>query len=441
MPSIVPRARRLLSFSGQVGSNLKVKALSEVGVKGGRLLLVVAAARIWGPERFGVYAFAAAFAGIVMTAADFGLQLHLARSIAQGGGRAALASAVRAKAWLSLATTAALAVACLLYPRPEVRAVLLAAGGMLLAQSWCEFWNHYFRGRQRLRDEALLNLVYVLGGSAVGCLALLRGADVLTLYLVLLGAALVGNGVGIARVGALLRGSPAPPTPDAATPARLSAWTALKGAFPIGLAILLSTIFFRIDMVLLERIRGDAATGAYGAAYRLLESTLFLPALLLAALFPAFAEASRAPKEDLARLLHAGLRWMFLLGTGLAAAIVVAAPLGLRILYGEAYAESVVLLRLLAPTLCFIFPNYVLTHFLVATGEQKRNTWIMALGIPVNISMNLAVIPEYGARGAAVATMVTEVILLAATWIAAERRLARQPVGFTPHGSSRAETG
>jgi Na+-driven multidrug efflux pump len=83
------------------------------------------------------------------------------------------------------------------------------------------------------------------------------------------------------------------------------------------------------------------------------------------------------------------------------------------------------LLQLLAPALCFIFPNYVLMHFLVAAGRQKTNAWLAALGVPVCIALNLVLIPTLAARGAATATVATEVVLFAAALLVTEATLAR----------------
>jgi O-antigen/teichoic acid export membrane protein len=146
-----------------------------------------------------VFAFAGSFATIVVATADFGLQLQLARAIAQGGGRRSLRAVVTAKLFLSALTLFGLIAASLFYPRPGMTAVLFAAGALVLVQSWCDLWNHYFRGRQLLRDEAKLNSIYLGGGVLVGGLALGLGAGVLGLYLVLLAAALVGNVLGARR--------------------------------------------------------------------------------------------------------------------------------------------------------------------------------------------------------------------------------------------------
>lgn len=428
------------SGAASLSQNVKVKAFSEVAVRGSRLVLLIVAARVWGPERFGVFSYAEAAAAIVATGADFGLQLHLARSIAQGGGRAALAAAVRAKVILSALCLVVLAGLSLSSPRAEIRGILLLAGCVLLAHTWCDFWNHYFRGRQSLRDEAIVNLTYVVGGSAVAGLAVLWGVQVAAFYFVLLVAALGGNVLAwrrvrarlaelddVAAAGESLREAGAPPSLRGDPSDRAAAARALRDAFPIGLATLFSTIYFRIDMVLLQWLRGDAETGSYGAAYRLFEGALVLPALLLAALFPAFAERSLGSRDDLTRTFRTAVTGMAALGLFAALVVALAGPPLVHLFYGADYAESAALLRWLAPTLCFLFPNYVLAHFLVATGEQRMNAWMAAFGVPANVALNLALVPTHGAFGAVVATLVTEVALFAWGWTTARRRIARQP--------------
>jgi O-antigen/teichoic acid export membrane protein len=415
-------------------SNLWVKAVSEVAVRGAQLALLVAAARTWGPEGFGVFAFAGSLATIVIAAADFGLQLHLAREIAQGGGRRSLRAAVRAKLGLSAVTLVALLAASALYPRPGVREVLFVAGAVVLAQSWCDLWNHYFRGRQSLREEAKLNSRYLIGGAAAAGVALSLGVGVLGVYLVLLASALFGNLLGWRRVRALAASDPADVAPlarDGGGGGRAhTAWDALGSAMPIGVATILGTIYFRSDIVLLQWLRGDAATGAYGAAYRLFEGTFVLPALVLAALFPALAEGMVAQGAAVGRLVRRAAGWMSLLGLVVAALLAFAVAPLLEALYGADYAESAVLLRLLAPALCFLFPNYVLMHFLVAAGRQRANAWLAGLGVPVCLGLNFALIPPLGARGAAWATVATEVVLFVAALVVAERTIAeRRAIG------------
>lgn len=403
-----------------IASNLSVKAVSDIASKAIRFLLVIVAARMLGPVGFGLYTFAFAFASILSVASDFGLHLLLAREVARGEARPAkiLGLVLRGKIYLSLVSGAVLLIVALLYPRPaEVRLLLILTGAWLLAQSWCEFWNHYFRGRQSLRAEAILNFLNAGLSTLLGIALLLLGQGVRALMAALLASALLTN---LVAIGMLRRRRELPER----QPARI-AWGVVRSAAPIGIALLLSTLYFRIDMVFLEQMRGEAEVGTYGAAYRLIESLMFLPALFLAALYPALAAVSRSGVTELKRLYHAGLRWMFLLSGGVVLAIWLLASPGLRILFGARYEGAIPILRLLAPSLLFIFPNYVVLHLLVAARAQKWNVLIAGLGVIVNVGLNFPAVRQYGASGAAVVTLLTEAAMFACGLFAVRRRLAR----------------
>ncbi len=204
-----------------------------------------------------------------------------------------------------------------------------------------------------------------------------------------------------------------------------AAGAAIREAAPIGVAILLSILYFRIDTIFLERMKGDAAVGAYGAAYKILESFMFLPAIFLAALYPAFAETTRTSVERMKRVYRNTLRWMLLMGGAIVAGTLIFASLGLRILYGKAYAEAAPVLRILSPALLFIFVNYALTHYLVALRGQKWNAIFAGICVLVNVLLNFLLIPRWGGAGAAAATVATEAALFVLCFFAVRRRMAR----------------
>ncbi len=410
--------RESFTLNQTIERNLRLKSLSEIGVKGARFLLVVLAARLLGPEDFGLYVLAFSFGSILSAASDFGLHLRLSREVAAGQQppRRLLGETALAKLLLTCVLVPATLIAAASYPRtPDVQALLFLGGIQLLAQSWSDFWNHLFRGLHSLREESVLNLLHVGGATLIGAALLFSGQGVGALLFALLLVSLAANGVA----WAVLWWRDLTPRR-----ARLpEALEALKDAAPIGLAILLSTIFFRIDMVFLERMRGDSEVGSYGAAYRLLEGLLFLPAMLLAALFPAMADAARRDAREFGRLIRVGLRWTFLVAVSLVAVLQIAGPWLLTLLYGPSYADAGPLLRALSPTLLFIFPNYILAHALVAARASRWNLALAGVGVVVNVGLNFPAISRFGAIGAAAATGLTEVALFALGAYAVKRRL------------------
>ena len=61
--------------------------------------------------------------------------------------------------------------------------------------------------------------------------------------------------------------------------------------------------------------------------------------------------------------------------------------------------------------------NFLLSNVLITSGREKINTWNLIIATIINILLNLALIPEYGAEGAAWATVFCEgVLVMAMSW-------------------------
>ncbi|MBK8232772.1 MAG: flippase [Candidatus Eisenbacteria bacterium] len=398
--------RERFRLSGATADNLRVKAISELLVKAGRFLLFVLAARLLGADAFGRYAFAFTLGNILANGSDFGLQMYLSRRVAQEpeSRAAVLRQSIRAKGLLTLLMLLLLLAATFLYPRPEEdRALVFAMGAASLAQSWTELWNYMFRGLQSLREEAMLNLVHSGLALVIGVALLAAGAGPLGLALALFVAAGITSIVAVVR----LRRRGLLTTPALSLPIT----PALREAAPIGIAILISILYFRIDVLFLERMCDDAEVGRYGAAYRLLESLLFLPAIFLAAVYPAFAEKARTDRAEMRRLHQVTLRWMVVLSLAVVTGLLLFTTFGLRLLFGPGYEGSLPILRVLAPSLIFIYVNYGLTHFMVALHAQKWNAIFALACLLLNCGLNYLWIPRWAGVGAAAATVATEGLL------------------------------
>lgn len=407
-----------LGFDRRILSNIGVKALSETAVKAGRFLLILVAARTLDADGFGLYMFAFAFGSIFANASDFGLQMVLSREVARRHfpRNEVLGQIVRSKLALNLLVAIVLTVTILAYPRSaDVKSLLLLAGAAALLQSWTELWNYFFRGIQVLKHEAWLNFVHMAIGTGLGIAVLLRGGGPGGLFVSLIIAAVVANALAILVLRSRRELVPAQ--------RRAAIGPALRQAAPIGVAILLSILYFRIDVIFLERLRTDAEVGDYSAAYKVLESLLFVPSIFLAALYPAFAELASGGGRDLHRLYRSSLRWLGGLSLAFTVALVVGAPWILELLYGDSFASTVGVLRLLAPSLVFVFLNFGLTHFLVALGGQKWNAVFAGVCLAINAGTNALVIPTYGAAGAAATTVLTEAILFVLCYVAVRRRM------------------
>ncbi|MEO0562187.1 MAG: flippase, partial [Chloroflexota bacterium] len=184
-------------------------------------------------------------------------------------------------------------------------------------------------------------------------------------------------------------------------------------SYPLMLNHFLATIFFQIDVVILEALRGAAIVGKYSVGYRWLLALNVIPAFFTMALFP---RLSQQAKDD-----RAGMRRGYALSLKLLAAVVFPAavlltfwarPLTL-LLGGQAFLpEGAIALQIMVWSMPLGWMNSLTQYVLIALDRQRQLTWAFAVGVTFNIVTNLIFIPMYGFRAAAVTTIFSEAILM-----------------------------
>ena len=388
--------------------NMAAKAASVPLEKACRLVLFAVAARTLGEAAFGRFQFADTVAALLLLATDLGLGIWTTRALARRQARAA--TIVGTGLWVrSLAAVPYLALvagAALLVGGGETRGALVLLGIAALAGAYVEYCGAVFRGYERLRDEARLNVARAALVAVAGLAALWWRRTVVALAAgVMVGAiAAAVAGLTVIRRGYRL------PTPFHGGPFdRRLARAAIREALPLWLAGLMSLVYFKGDAVLLRVFAGDAAVGSYSAAYKIFEATMILPSIILAASFPALV---RAQRDDPAR----GRRSEWGLGLGLlslggivGAAVYLSSDLVIGWVFGPAFLNAVPALRLLCLAVPILFLNYGLTHFLIARSLERYNLLFTILLVILNLGTNVVLMPRWGGRGAAFTTVITEV--------------------------------
>lgn len=199
----------------------------------------------------------------------------------------------------------------------------------------------------------------------------------------------------------------------------------LKLAWPIGLAAVFVTAYYRIDGVLLFHYRGATANAYYGAAYRVIDTLQILPVTISGVLLPFLAGAERAA-GSVARASRAfELAVTFLLAVALPVVVfgIILAPELVALVYGGAYHPSVMLLQILLPAFIPICLGYLLISQLILHGVLRGYIAISFAGAVVNIVANVIGIPRWGAPMAAWSTLGTELVVMTAIAAVVQVRL------------------
>jgi O-antigen/teichoic acid export membrane protein len=423
------------------------KAFADLAGKGSLFVITVAAARRLSPEAFGVFALGSTLGWLVAVATDFGIQLHLARAVARRPADAALLlrTWLRVRLWTAAVAIAAVAIVALAppwratYGAPVVVFALLYAGSSLI-----EFLHYFYRGLSRSDLESTL-ILWQRGGTLVcGLLALAWTPDVTVLAIAMLlpvaGTLAVSLRIAMRLSGQVGRVLPPPRNASAdrrslgeggsdpagqAGPQDPPYRTFLRDVFPIGAGIVLSALYFRIDVFLVQVWSGTESVALYNAVFRLVEALRLFPAAVLAVTLPSLVRA-----RDVRALLRVSVP-ATVAAAAASGVLWFAAGWMIPLFYGAHYAAAVPAFRILLLSFPLLSLNYALTHQLIGWDGQRTYAALCGLALAVNVALNARLIPLWSIAGAAWATLGTEAFMTlgcgVAIWV--------QGTGFRVPGS------
>jgi O-antigen/teichoic acid export membrane protein len=209
-------------------------------------------------------------------------------------------------------------------------------------------------------------------------------------------------------------------------PALLRQWF-WKG-LPFALTFVLTVLYFRIDQPLIFTIRGETEASWYAAAYKPIESLLFVPITFLSIVFPVLSVYHRDRPGDMLDAVRRFYKGLLLMGWPISVGIFVLAGPLTPLLLGPAFGPSEPGLRILSIALGIAFVNNAFIGALNASDRQLSFTWAAGWSLVANVALNLTLIPLFGYIGASWATVATELTLGLAGWILTARYVGRLPV-------------
>ncbi len=183
----------------------------------------------------------------------------------------------------------------------------------------------------------------------------------------------------------------------------------LKKSIPYALLILLMALYTRVDGIMLERMRGSYENGIYAASFRLLDMVNQFGYLFGVLLLPMFSVmlGRKEKVSDLTRLSF-NLLFTVLLGVSLVAYFNAGNIMGALYLVDD--PSLIPVFKLLIASSVGFGTTFVFGTLLTAAGELRLLNTIALSGFVLNIIMNFILIPGYGAEGAAVATLLTQLL-------------------------------
>ena len=189
----------------------------------------------------------------------------------------------------------------------------------------------------------------------------------------------------------------------------------LRVGVVLGAAGILVTLYVRIDQILVFEFAGSRQAGLYGAAYRVLDQAQFVPGSVMATLFPLIASAYPVDLARVRHLLQVSAEYLAMGSFGALAFIIATAREVMVLLFGQAFAPAAPALPVLMGAFVSISFGYLAGNMVVILNLQRRYLAYAALGVVLNVVLNVLLIPPYGFQAAAWITLLTEVFVMSLT--------------------------
>ncbi|HEX6459537.1 MAG TPA: flippase [Thermoleophilaceae bacterium] len=177
---------------------------------------------------------------------------------------------------------------------------------------------------------------------------------------------------------------------------------------PVGIAAMLTFAYGRIDQVLVFNIAGSDSAGVYGAMYRILTTSAFVPIAVMTTLFPILSQVDRARMRT---LVQKAAEYLAMASLPIFAFVLVAAGPLVRLLFGPEFVHGQNALRVLMGAFVAIGFGYVAGTMILVLRLQRMFVIYAVAALVVNVALNLIFIPHYGFMAAAWATLATELLV------------------------------
>ncbi len=386
------------------------------------LAILTLLSRYLGPDEFGQYQLVIAFL-VLLNLSDLGISTIVARrlSVGERDDEQVMGNVLAMRAVLSLFSMALAIIVALVadYSMAERRAIAVASLSFPL-MLFSSTYSAIFIARLRMEYAALGGVAQSLTSLALMFAVAASGGGLIRMLIAYDAGFLVNSAVCLYFARKFVRPS------LRLDPALVGG--ILRQAAPLGLAVVVIAAYGRIDIVLLRALTDRESVGYYSFAYRAVDLAAPLSLMFIGSVFPLLSSHHAASERaEFRQLYQRSQDVLTIIGISLLTLMILFARPIVAVVGGEEYAPAVTSLRILSMAFGLIWLSNLVDYSLIAVGKQGVLLWIAFIGLAVNLSSNAILIPMYGREGAATATVLTELAVLAPAIVILSRYIGHMP--------------
>ncbi len=184
----------------------------------------------------------------------------------------------------------------------------------------------------------------------------------------------------------------------------------LSQSWPLIISGIVIIIYLKVDILMLGEMIGDRAVGEYSAAVKVSELWYFVPTSIVKSFFPSVVKAKDTSETLYYDRLQKLFNLMAVIGYAVAIPMTFISTPTIALLFGQEYviAGSVLSVHIWAGL--FVTLGVARDPWLMSEGLTKFSAATTTCGAIANIILNFLLIPQYGIMGAAIATVIAQLV-------------------------------
>lgn len=183
-------------------------------------------------------------------------------------------------------------------------------------------------------------------------------------------------------------------------------------SIPFAVTAILYYVYYSIDIVMLSNMVGDYATGIYNATYKLISVLTVFYSVYTAVIFPVMSKFFEKDESMLLVSFEKSIKYLMMVIIPLAVATVFYSTDVIHLIYGHEYDAASSVLSILIWTVCLLFISGAANSLLNASHKELTVTKIYAAAAIFNIVLNFFMIPYLSYDGAAITTVLSDVLIV-----------------------------
>ncbi len=370
------------------------------------LVQVKMAVTYLGPTGYGLLITATLFVNSFGAWTELGMGNVVVRRVSgrgmELGRQVGLTMAVSLLTVVPLVAVANIAGALMYADQPPVRLGIAILSLGLVANSWATCFNPVAQVHSRFGHYAAADLVGRVSSLIVIGLAIMLDLGLMWFFVAQLMVPL-GQMIAMTRLGRLI---------GAFRP--VWQWGEMRAlvreTLPMTYIAAVGVLYFTVDGVMLSKLSTTEQVGAYGLAYKTVGTFTIVSSSIASVLAARFASDAAASGAAFAETIKNALKAVLYFAAPLSVLVWGLAP-DLITFIGSREMVSIASrpLGIVALGVAIGMVTAVISAALIADYQQRTLTILNTINLLINITGNFILIPQYGASGAAMALIVSEV--------------------------------